>query len=180
MRKFVAVWDHFDPDVLYLLKGDAKEIIKKIGEYSDYCYREIESESKLLGIEWNDEECYSWYVPGESLDEAKGVAANDIYNQLKKIQQEQHEQPDYSHIYLECCLYCGGEFEREFNLETEQKVLEATKIYVDRFLTYIEDSYVDCDSNSAIAILDLDNETVEIGQEVIFTTLEQFIGEDEE
>ena len=65
-------------------------------------------------------------------------------------------------------------------METEQKVLEATKIYVDRFLTYIEDSYVDCDSNSAIAILDLDNETVEIGQEVIFTTLEQFIGEDEE
>ena len=66
MKKFVAVWDHFDPDTLYLLKGNVVEIIKKIGEYGDYCYREIETESKLLGIEWNDEECYSWAVPGES------------------------------------------------------------------------------------------------------------------
>lgn len=175
MKKFVAVWDHFDPDVLYLLKGDAKEIIKKIGEYSDYCYREIETESKLLGIEWNDEECYSWDVPGESLDEAKGVAVNDIYNQLKNIQPDDHD-----YIYLECCLFSGGEFEKEFVLETEQDIQNATKVYVDRFLKYIEDSYVDCDSSSAIAILDLDNETVEIGQEVIFTTLEQLIGEDEE
>lgn len=178
MKKFVAVWDHFDPDTLYLLKGNVTEIIKKIGEYSDYCYREIETDSKLLGIEWNDEECYSWYVPGESLDEAKELAANDIYNQLKNIQQEQ--QDDYDYIYLECNLWGGGEFEKEFNLENEQNILEATKVYVERFLKYIEESYVDNDSSSAIAILDLDNETVEIGQEVIFTTLDQFIGEDEE
>ena len=175
MKKFVAVWDHFDPDTLYLLKGDVEEIIKKIGEYSDYCYREIETESKLLGVEWNDEECYWWNVPGESLDEAKALATNDIYNQLKNIQPGDHD-----YIYLECCLFGGGEFEKEFVLETEQDIQNATKVYVERFLTYIEDSYVDCDSSSAISILDLDKETVEIGQDVVFTTLEQLIGEDEE
>lgn len=178
MKKFVAVWDHFDPDTLYLLKGNVTEIIKKIDEYSDYCYCKIETDSKLLGIGWNDEECYSWDVPGESLDDAKELAANDIYNQLKNIQQEQQE--DYDHIYLECSLCYGEEFEKEFDLENEQDIQNATKVYVERFLTYIEESYVDNDSSSAIAILDLDNETVEIGQEVIFTTLEDFIGEDEE
>ena len=141
---FMFVWTHYNPDNMYCLNGNIREIPKFLKDY-DWQYQDAKISTKLCTVVWNDEYASVTPVEGNNLNDAKKKELESIQDQLDS-QQDQIKEDDYA--YIDCGLFGGTN-------EWDNASGMSAKDFRDEFIKIIEDSYVDGDSNSARAVIDI-------------------------
>jgi hypothetical protein len=142
---FMFAWTHYDPDTMYCLNGNINEIPKFLKDY-DWQYQDAKISTKLCTVVWNDEYAYVTPVEGNNLNDAKRKDLKHIEDQINQ-QKDQIEQEQY--MYIESDIFGSANEWNDDDVSTD-----ATEIQK-RFIDMIENSYVDGDSNSARAVIDI-------------------------
>lgn len=149
------VWDHYDPDTLYCVFGNASKI-RKILSGTDYNFQDIKIKTKLCSVSWNDETLFAGEVKGNNLEDAKKIELKHIQSQLDN-QKDQIENEGY--VYIESDLFGSAN-------EWEEGVKDmSAEDFLKGFLEMIQDSVVDGDSGYGRAVLDLQNKQVLLGND---------------
>lgn len=156
--KFTLIFDHFNPERIYVVKNPSNEcldFIEKRYNYfgSDYCVFNEECESRFALLKWNDE-IATLYESGDSLNDIKKENIEAI-----KIGIKNWEECDCD---IEIPLFDGDLYicDASDYIDNEWGMIEE----------FITKSFVDGDSNKCYHFLDLMEEESLIGgeDEVIF------------
>ena len=142
---FMFVWTHYDPDTMYCLNGNINKIPKFLKDY-EWQYQDAKISTKLCTVVWNDEYAYIASVEGNNLNDAKHKDLKYIEDQIDQ-QKDQIEQEQYMDI--ESNIFGGSNEWYDSDVTTDAKEIQK------RFIDMIEDSYVDGDSASARAMIDI-------------------------
>ena len=141
---FMFVWNHYDPDTMYVLNGNTRAIPNFLRKY-DWQYHDVKIPTKLCSIAWCDDTMYAMPVDGNNLNDAKKIDLKDIQAQLDSSK-DQIEKEDYA--YIEGNLFGGAN-------EWEGASKMSAQDFLDNFIDIIKNSYVDGDSNYARAVIDI-------------------------
>lgn len=142
--KYIMVNDHNSPDMLYIVENPSKTTIKLLSER--FNVEEIIDLDNIAYIEWNDE-----YLSGIGI----GKNINDVKKNVEKNIMDSLDEMGYSP---------NDEVEEVFNgfsyINPYMVRKKYEKVIWNHFKEYIEYSYVDKDSRSCKAIIDLKNYSI--------------------
>ena len=166
--ELLFIVDHSNPEIIFCLTGDIKEVEKRIDDY-DWYYETFSLNTKLATVQWNDESIYVTPVEGNNLAAAKKKDLDNIQAQLDK-QKDQIEEDGY--VYIESNIF-GGANEWE-----DAKPSDKAQKYLDRFIEMMDESYVDGDSGYALTLMDISKGESLLGNDgVVFMSANEFMEE---
>lgn len=153
-KKFFLVVDHFDPGYLYFVTCTTEEEVTDIRAITGDGLVVVEPNltgEKFARIEWNDE-----FILCEELGSDWGdIVKKDLIEIQEQLDHWVGDEDGYWEAYSEVsgAMWTREDMGEDFDhFPTAQEVL-------DRGLNWVENSYVDCDSSSAVKILDVEEET---------------------
>ena len=166
--ELLFIVDHSNPEIIFCLTGNIKEVEKRIDDY-DWYYETFSLNTKLATVQWNDESIYVTPVEGNNLAAAKKKDLDNIQAQLDK-QKDQIEEDGY--VYIESNIF-GGANEWE-----DAKPSDKAQKYLDRFIEMMDESYVDGDSGYALTLMDISKGESLLGNDgVVFMSANEFMEE---
>lgn len=164
----VFVWDHFEPSDISCVIGkssDIDKLINKLQHYS-YQYEECDVKDSLYEVEWGNESCYISDLKCKNMKQFKKKLIND---EFKGIFDEDDEWLCYENLFF-----------IEMKKDDPECPKNEEELY-EYYLSLINNSYIDGDSNSAKTIINIKKQTIEAGPGVYFVDVDEFIerfGED--
>ena len=166
--ELLFIVDHSNPEIIFCLIGNIKEVEKRIEDY-DWYYETFSLNTKLATVQWNDESIYVTPVEGNNLAAAKKKDLDNIQAQLDK-QKDQIEKDGY--VYIESNIF-GGANEWE-----DAKPNDKAQKYLDMFIEMMDESYVDGDSGYAFSLIDISKGESLLGNDdVVFMSANEFMEE---
>lgn len=151
----VFVWslDHDSPETLhvgFINKSDVSNLRKRLKDY-DVIFDTENIKTRFVYVDWNDERCFVCDL-GNDLKKIWKDVENSAEKALNSRQTEEDgEWWEWDNIFG--VTWCSDDFEDE---PVDSKIL------TQKMKDYITHSYVDGDSNSCAAILDLQNKSIEL------------------
>ena len=164
--KLVVFFDHFNPDITYVIKGvNDNKLIKELAD--DFSLREIPyNPGSLYDIAHSDEWDYISDTKCKSESQLKTAVMKSIKDSLKDVE------PDYVYVEFDP-LGITNEFEEMGEgLMTEAKPEQFYKWVVEMY----DESYIDGDSSSARIVWDSKNNKTVFGRMdlIVFDSQEDF------
>ena len=151
----VFVWslDHDSPETLhvgFINKSDVSNLRKRLKDY-DVIFDTENIKTRFVYVDWNDERCIVCDL-GNDLKKIWKDVENSAEKALNSRQTEEDDEWwEWDNIFG--VTWCSDDFEDE---PVDSKIL------TQKMKDYITHSYVDGDSNSCAAILDLQNKSIEL------------------
>lgn len=158
IKKYLMI-NHFDPDNIYMIKNIPND--SWLWD-SDYIIEDVSNKTGDHLVEWNDEEIFIYSLQGKSIEQWDKEIFQDISNYAKQNPDDWYEEYDKFPITVSVDV-------QDFN------------IYPPKYKTWLSDlieySYVDSDSASAYAVINLDDNQFEDYTESSFNESEENLDE---
>lgn len=158
IKKYLMI-NHFDPDYMHMIKNIPND--SWLWD-SDYIIEDVSNKTGNHLVEWNDEEIFVYSLQGKSIEQWDKEIFQDISNYAKQNPDDWYEEYDKFPITVSVDI-------QDFN------------IYPPKYKTWLSDlieySYVDGDSASAYAVINLDDNKFEDYTESSFNNNEENLDE---
>lgn len=148
-RDILLAWN-IQNDTLYIRVGSSEDIKNHKETIEDFTVSKTPIDGNMVNIMWNDESCQVTPLKGNTWNAVKN-------NDIKKIEGFLKDRSD-NYVYIESDIFGSGN--EWYDEDAEKTKNWNSKKWLNHFISMVEDSYVDGDSNYCRAVVDLSKKEI--------------------